>query len=364
MISKACVVGAYQTKLEALAAQGDIELSIIVPPYWREGRQRLVLEQAHAQGYALIVAPMALNGHFHTHFYPTLPSILRRTRPDICHIDEEPYNLATYLAVRTSEKVGAKSVFFTWQNLLRNYPWPFHTMERAVYAQSVGAMAGNQEAEAILREKGFVHPVKVIPQFGVDPDLFQPDDDPRPERPFTIGYAGRLVEQKGVRILAQSLLQLAGEWRWLICGSGPLQSELVQQFASAGSRHRVQFMGQLLSEEMPKFLRQLDLLILPSLTRPNWKEQFGRVLVEAMACGVPVIGSSSGEIPHVIGEGGLIVTEGDVDALWLAIQRLRDNTDERLALGQAGRQRVLERFTQSIIAEQTATFYREMLHAS
>ena len=123
-------------------------------------------------------------------------------------------------------------------------------------------------------------------------------------------------------------------------------------------------MGQLPSEEMPQLLRQLDLLVLPSLTRPNWKEQFGRVLVEAMACGVPVIGSDSGEIPHVIGKGGLVVAEGDVDTLWLAIQRLRDDVDERLVLGRAGRNRVLERFTQSIIAEQTATFYREILHTS
>ena len=71
-------------------------------------------------------------------------------------------------------------------------------------------------------------------------------------------------------------------------------------------------------------MRRFDVLVGPSLTTPRWKEQFGRMLVEAMACGVPVIGSDSGEIPHVIGDAGIVVPEGDRVALCAAIARLRD----------------------------------------
>jgi glycosyltransferase involved in cell wall biosynthesis len=105
----------------------------------------------------------------------------------------------------------------------------------------------------------------------------------------------------------------------------------------------------------------MDVLALTSRTLPNWKEQFGRVLVEAMACGVPVIGSSSGEIPHVIGDAGLIVHEEDVDGLRNGLLQLMRDDALRLELGRRGRQRVLERFTQARVAAETVEIYRSML---
>ena len=187
MISKACVVGSYQTKLEEIAAHKEIDLTVVVPPYWQEQGHRLVLERAHTAGYELIVAPLAFNGSFHTHFYPTLASILRRSRPDICHIDEEPYNLATYLALRAARRLGARTLFFTWQNLLRRYPPPFRQLEAYVYRHTDGALAGNHQAMQVLRDKGYQGPVQVVPQFGVDADIFRPSERPAGERPFLIG---------------------------------------------------------------------------------------------------------------------------------------------------------------------------------
>jgi glycosyltransferase involved in cell wall biosynthesis len=108
---------------------------------------------------------------------------------------------------------------------------------------------------------------------------------------------------------------------------------------------------------MPDRLQQWDVLVLPSLTRSNWKEQFGRILVEAMACQVPVVASNSGEIPNVVGDAGLLVPEGDPGALRDGVAALLDEPARRLALGQAGRARVLARYTHRRIAEQTAQVY-------
>ncbi|MFH1085844.1 MAG: glycosyltransferase [Chloroflexota bacterium] len=357
LISKAAVVGAYQTKFEELAAHADIELTVVTPPCWREGGHRIELERAHTRGYELVVAPTALNGRFHVHFYPTLPAILRRSLPDLCHIDEEPYNLATYLAAQAARRQGARVVFYTWQNLLRRYPFPFGAMERAVYRLARGAIAGNQAAANVLRGKGYAGPVVVIPQFGVDPQLFRPIS-PETPRPFTIGFAGRLVEEKGLRVLADAVCALPGEWRLVLCGHGPLHGELARRFAAAGLAERVTLAGYVSSREMPRYLNAMDVMVLPSLTRPNWKEQFGRVLLEAMACEVPAVGSDSGEIPNVIGEGGLIFREGDASALCAHLAALRDEPGVRHALGRAGRLRVLARYTQAQIAAQTAEFYR------
>jgi glycosyltransferase involved in cell wall biosynthesis len=360
MISKACIVGAYQTKLESIAAQDGVELTVVMPSYWQEGAHHLMLERAHTRGYQLVVAPLAFNGHFHLHFYPTLPAILRHSRPDVCHIDEEPYNLATWLALRAARRVEAKTLFFTWQNLLRRYPWPFSALEKYIYARADAALAGNQEAVAVLRHKGYAGPVRVIPQFGVDPGLFQP----APTRPtngaLTIGYAGRLVEQKGLYTLAEALVGLPGAWRLVLCGTGPLRANLAARLAASGLEARVTFLEYVPSQEMPRQLANMDIVVLPSLTRPNWKEQFGRVLVEAMACGVPVVGSDSGEIPHVIGEAGLVFPEGDVVALRACLATLLGDAALRRDLGAKGRARVLAHYTQAQIAAETVALYRAL----
>lgn len=364
IISKACVVGAYQTKLEAIAAHDDIDLAVIVPPYWRDGRHRLELERAHTVGYELLVAPMAFNGAYHWHWYPGLTRILRGIRPDLVHIDEEPYNLAAYQSWRAARAVGARAIFFTWQNLVRRYPQPFRWMETRVYRGVAGALAGNADAVDVLRAKGYCGLVRVVPQFGVDPECFAPaaptHQEP-PARPFTIGYAGRLVEEKGLWVLLEALERLEGDWRAALYGNGPLRAQFERRAAAKDLAPRIVIQDRVPSTKMPARLRELDALVLPSLTRPNWKEQFGRVLIEAMACGVPVIGSCSGEIPHVIGTAGLLFREGDAAMLAARLAELRADRCLRAQLALRGRERVLDYYTQAAIAAQTVSFYREVL---
>src|SRR2546430_1576859 len=121
MVSKACLVGAYQRKLEELAQRG-IELTVIVPPSWRDESGEVRLERTYTTGYRLLVEPIRFNGYYHLHYYPGLARRMAEFRPDIAHIDEEPYNLATWHALRLAREYGARSLFFSWQNLLRSYP--------------------------------------------------------------------------------------------------------------------------------------------------------------------------------------------------------------------------------------------------
>lgn len=363
IISKACVVGAYQTKLEAIASHDDIELTAIVPPYWRDSGHRIELERAHVSGYELVVAPMACNGAYHWHWYPGLKGLLREARPDLVHIDEEPYNLAAHQAMRAARAVGARSLFFTWQNISRRYPPPFYWFEHAVYRGVHGALAGNADAVSVLRGKGYQGPVRVVPQFGVDAERFAPGpgEPAVPGRPFTIGYAGRLVKEKGLLVLVEALAGLEGDWRARFYGSGPFREPLERTIAAANLSDRIEINDRVSSTEMPARYRELDVLVLPSLTRPNWKEQFGRVLIEAMACGVPVIGSSSGEIPRVVGAAGMLFRERSSSMLRQQLAELRDDPALRELLGLRGRERVLDYYTQTAIARQTVAFYREVM---
>jgi glycosyltransferase involved in cell wall biosynthesis len=360
MVSKALVVGIYQKKLEELARLPGVELTAVVPPYWRDAAGRLELERRYTTGYNLVVEPMALNGNYHLHLYPRLGKWMRQVRPDLVHIDEEPYNLATAHALWLARRAGAKSLFFSWQNLQRHYPLPFRLLERYVLDRADYGIVGNREAAGVWRAKGYAGPLEIIPQFGVDPDLFAPGS--RPDgRGFVVGYVGRLVEEKGVDLLLEALAKLEGAWRAYILGSGPAHEGLQQQARALGLAARVSFDDQIPSAQMAGYYRQLDVLVLPSRTRPNWKEQFGRVLVEAMACGVPVIGSDSGEIPHVIGDAGLIFPEGQVDVLHAHLMRLMMDAELRADLAQRGRERVLARFTQAQVAAKTHRVYRAML---
>jgi glycosyltransferase involved in cell wall biosynthesis len=155
--------------------------------------------------------------------------------------------------------------------------------------------------------------------------------------------------------------QLPGIWRVQIAGEGPERRPLEKLARELGIAERVHFDGVIRSAQMPAYLRQLDALVLPSRTLPNWKEQFGRVLVEAMACETVVIGSDSGEIPNVIGPAGLIFSEDDASALRNHLLRLMQTPHLRAELGRAGRERVHQHYTQSQIAAGTVGVYREMV---
>lgn len=361
MISKACVVGAYQRKLEALACLPDIDLTVIVPPSWRDPSGELKLERAYTKGYRLLVEPIRFNGNFHLHYYPTLPRRIRELRPDIVHIDEEPYNVATWHALWAAKRIGAKALFFSWQNIARAYPIPFAWGERWTLRTVDYAIAGTDSAAEVWRSKGYRKPLAVIQQFGVDPDVFTPSIAKQVGSGFVIGCVGRLVPEKGIDTLIRAVALLSGAWRLEVVGQGPERGALERLARSLNVADRVAFSGQLPSMRMAAFYRQLDAAVVPSRTRPNWKEQFGRAIVEAMACGVPVIGSDSGAIPDVVGDGGLIFPEGDVQALADHLDALMRDETLRRALAEAGRAQVVQLYTHAQIAAQTAEVYHAML---
>lgn len=362
IVSKACLVGTYQTKLELIAQQDDVELAVVVPPVWQDPAGPVRLERAHTEGYTLWVDPLRFNGQYHLHYYPKLGQRIAHFQPDIVHMDEEPYNLATFLGVRQARAAGAKTLFFTWQNLYRRYPVPFRWLESYVLNHVDYALMGNHTAVDVFQRKGYTGPQKVIPQFGVAADLFTPPPQPRdPTRGMIIGAAGRLVPEKGLDVLLQAAARLEGNWRIHMAGDGPTRPSLEKLAHDLGIGNHVFFDGVLPSTEMPTYLRQLDVLVLPSRTQPNWQEQFGRILIEAMACEVAVVGSETGEIPHVIGEAGLTFAENDVAALHAHLQNLLQQPAWRQELGQAGRARVLANYTQAQIAAQTTAVYRDLL---
>lgn len=302
-------------------------------------------------------------------FYPwILWPLLLSLKPNLIQVDEEPPSLALLEVLLLKPWLRCPVLFFSWENLPIRYRWPFSAVRRFNLNRADGAIAGTQEASQRLREAGFSGPIAVIPQLGIDPKRFYPSRNESLRQKlglhaFTIGYIGRFVPEKGLWVLLDALSSLQGDWQCLLVGEGPIREEWLCQAQQRGLRERVFWMPTVSHAEVPDYINAMDALVLPSLTTPRWKEQFGHVLIEAMACGVPVIGSNSGAIPEVIGDAGLIVPEGDPRALAQAIDSLRFSSAQKAILGRKGRARVLALYTNEHIGRQTFRFWQEVLDA-
>jgi glycosyltransferase involved in cell wall biosynthesis len=359
LISKAMTVAATHGKARLLGRH--CRLVLITPERWS------AYSAEHAEvprDFVWVRLPAMLSGHNHLHIYRGLRRTLDQLRPDLVHIDEEPWSAVTWQALRHARRLKARTLAFTWQNIDKRYPPPFGAIERHTHRQVNLIIAGNDEAAGLLRRRGFAGPIRVIPQFGVDLDIFVPRPSTRkqlglPGDCFLIGYVGRLIPEKGVRTPVEALVQLP-QVRLALAGTGPDESALRRFAARLGVANRVHFLGGVPSTRVPDVIAGVDALILPSRTSPRWKEQFGRVLVEAMAMGIPVIGSDSGEIPRVIGDAGLVFPEGNAPALAVAVQMLQDDS-LRTQLVSRGFDRVRAHFAQECIAGLTLDAWRSAL---
>jgi glycosyltransferase involved in cell wall biosynthesis len=362
IVSKTFVADTAQRQLEWIARQPNVELTLITPTAWHSDDGRVLpFAPRFTEGYGIKQLPVLFNGHYHFYLYRGLRPALRSLAPDIVHIDEEPYNPAGAQAQRGADAVGARTVFVAWQNLYRAYPFPFARLEQFDYQRTAHIIAGNAAAGQVVRRKGYAGPLSTFSVHGVDPAIYRPLPRIPDGDAFVIGYIGRLVLYKGVGLLVEALQGLPEHCRLRLIGSGPDEATLRQQAEQMGVAARVEFLPAVPTTQVPAALAKLDVMALPSLTQPNWMEQFGRTIIEAMACEVAVIGSDSGEIPNVVGDAGLIMPEGDASALRDGLLKLSTHPELRQMYASRGRARVLEQFTQEQVARKIAAVYQQVM---
>ena len=367
-IAHNAVAVSNRRRVEALRSQPGIEVTLLTPPWWFEEGRRIEVPPAAPWR----VGRTVFSGNGTRHLYLTgLVAALRAAQPDVIDLYEEPFSLVALqtLVLRNLLAPGAALVFYSAVNVHRQWRWPYRWIEQMVLKHADGAHVPNHDVVPILRAKGFAHqPVNVIP-LGVDEERFaevQPMKVPGGARP-RISFVGRLEPVKALVVLLDAFAQLTTPASLVIAGDGSERDRLHARIGALAQQ--VKIVPPIAYEDMPAFLKSLDILVLPSVTiLPLHREQFGRVLVEAMAAGVAVIGSSSGAIPEVIGDAGLVVPERDPGALAGAIDRLLANPEHRDALKKRGHQRVQERFAWPVVAEQTIDLFRAALayrrHAS
>lgn len=378
------IVDLNREKYRELAkVEPNIEVILVVPRRWQPGGvQNQIVETQPVQEKSFQVIPVSnfsQNNQGLLTFGTEIIWLLSRFKPNIIQVEQGSKSLGYAQLITLNRLLGlkAKNLFFTWWNLHYSLKFPISILEAYNLRHTDGIVAGNQDGANILRDRGYSGPIAVMPQLGIDEGLFKskPVPDLRQElgiqpQDFVVGFVGRFVEEKGLLTLSQALEQLANfPWKWLLLGRGELRSQLENWAGSKGFQDRIIWIESVPHDRVQDYINLLNVLVLPSettykfktLTSVGWKEQFGHVLIEAMACRVPVIGSDSGEIPHVIGNSGLVFPEGNVEALKNALVQLMDSPELAEELAQRGFDRTLSQYTNKSLAKQLFEFYKTIL---
>ena len=336
-LSHSAVVDEWRGRERALTALG-VEVALLSARRWHAGGVPVSLE---ARPGERVIGVHTLGRHPALFVYDPRP-VWRALGEewDVIDVHEEPFALATaeVLLLRALRRRSRRTpvVLYTAQNLRKRYPVPFRWVERWALRSASGISACNVDAAGIVESKGFAGRARVIP-LGVDDGRFRPAAAPgsemgdtadaaeegagsRPGPPITIvvGFLGRLVPEKGLLVLLEAVARHPGT-HLRIGGAGPLGDELPSRAAALGIGDRVEFTGSVAPDDIVDFYRTLDVLAVPSIPTASWTEQFGRVAVEAMACGVPVVSSDAGALPDVVGGAGIVVAAGDASALGEAL---------------------------------------------
>lgn len=383
VISHSYVVDLNCEKLRILASlEPGIEVTIVVPKRWKPGGvMKDAIETRYQKEGSFRVIPISnfsQNNQGLLTFGSDLISLLKEFRPSIIQVEQGSKSLAYAQLITLNRLLGlkAKNLFFTWWNLPYELKFPISLLEAYNLKHTNGIVVGNQDGAGILCDRGYQGKLCVMPQLGIDDSLFC--SQPQPElaaklgihpSDFVVGFVGLFVPEKGILTLIRSLANLRDrKWKLLLLGRGDLKTEIQQQAKKLGFSERLIWIESVPHAEVYRYINLMNTLVLPSettnqfktLTSAGWKEQFGHVLIEAMACQIPVVGSDSGEIPNVIDRAGLVFPEGNVEELSDRLKSLIDDRNFAEDLGQRGYQRVIAKYTNWALAKELLDFYRSL----
>lgn len=289
-----------------------------------------------------------------------LRAVVRDVRPQLLHMVADPWTPTAaagaaaardlkipYVLVATSSLGGPRGMTSKWQ------------ADRV--RDGAAALAGTVRPalDHLLAGSATPKPTAVLPSGGLTiPAPWHQRPEPNP---VIFASVGRLVPERGVDLLLDALSESYGEWRLRVAGTGPMHEALEQQAQRLGLSARIEWLGAMPRDQLPALWQQVDVLVAPSRSTPEWVEPTGAVVLQAMAHGVAPVVSRCGALPDVVGDGGLVVDEGDIAALARAIQGLVAEPTRCRVIGSAARQRVLEQQGDGPVAERMLLLWRRAL---
>ncbi|MBT3985304.1 glycosyltransferase family 4 protein [archaeon] len=313
-------------QLDILSKYKNIDLHLLVPSKYERTLKTFSINRktfANKNYTAHLTNLIFLKKESALFFFSPLLKYLLNINPDVIHVEEEPYSLFSF-QLMTLTKIflpKTKIITFSWENIYyKKRPFPLSFFENFSLNAADYALPGNQDALNILRKKGFKKPMKIVPRYGINLNYFKKTPIKKLKSKLKlkgkiIGFIGRLVVDKGIDTLMKAASLLDQEYTLVIIGRGPEKKNLIKYAKKLGILDNIRFIDTVEYSSIPQYMSTFDAFVLPSRSMPKWKEQFGHVIIEAMACEIPVIGSDSGEIPHVIAKAGLVFKENDYTEL-------------------------------------------------
>lgn len=372
VISHSAIQPTYHRKFEEISKLGDVSIRVIVPEKWVENTQVLHFSKIDKPNLTFIPAKVTFPGYGSRFFFiSNIAKHFYEFKPNIIHLEEEPWSLCAIQTIILRKILCPKSplIFRTSLSIPIKQRFNFlaESIEKITFRESDFAFILSEKAGKILRQKGYKKGMKVSPN-GVDSAVFRRIDVSElkqklgiTEDDFIIGYVGRIMRMKGLDTLLKSCSMIDRKYKLLLVGSGDYKDDLILLARDLGIIDKLILVGAVSAMEVPKYMNCMNVLVLPSITTPGWVEFFGRVLVEAMMCQVPVIGSSSGEIPNVVADAGLIFQEADPFDLKDKLLTIIDNVDLRDELIKKGSARASSLYTWESIAKDTYETYCSLL---
>ncbi len=380
VISHTYIAAINREKWRVLAGcNPDVQVTVVCPTTWPSCLFSHRVSAADVAADDLknchfIPLPAFWTGNEVKYFYSffQLLRVLKSCRPDVIQVEQGVCALSYLQVIIFAKLLRLKSrfIFFTWINwevkrsLSRRLVWQW--VERFNAYFSDGAFAGNQKAKEILQKNGFHKTITVLPQLGVDTKIFYPAVETNVAGHHKILYVGRLVVEKGIFLLLRAFALLSKQqpgWQLVFVGKGPDCEKLKQEIQGLQLEDAVKIQDPVSHEKIAPLLRSADILVLPSYDTLEWKEQFGHVLIEAMACKIPVVGSTGGEIPHVISDAGLVFEQKNEINLCEKLGLLMCDEKMRKSLGEKGYKRVMKLYSHEAIAQAAMKVWQKVREA-
>lgn len=356
-----------------------MELTVIVPEVYYPDHvgtvSSLCLANSESQdGYQVIPVPLRDPHRYYAGFvFAQLAKAIKAADPDIIHVLDEPVSrfVKQTILIKLFHGLHASVISYAFENL----PMPrkpfFRLKWKLLWNWLAGVTASNQESLDNLVVAGYGSKLAIERIFwGTSLELYRPLDKDSLRREhgicssFIVGGVGGFLPQKGFRVLLDAIALLPADIHCILIGSGPELDNLERRAREPDLLGRVRIISQVPPEKVVEYMNVFDLFVIPSLTTPFWKEQFGKVIAEAMACGIPVIGSDSGAIPEVIGDAGVVTPEGDHETLADTIWSLRDNPEKRRELSAKGLERAANELSMETFVARHFQFYRRLTGAA
>jgi glycosyltransferase involved in cell wall biosynthesis len=289
-----------------------------------------------------------------------LRAVVRDVRPQLLHVVGDPWTPTAeagaaaardlkipYVVVATSSLGGPRGITSRWQ------------ADRVRTGAAALAGTVRPALDHLLGGSSSTKPTAVLPPGGLAiPAPWSPRAEPDP---VIFASVGRLVPERGVDLILDALSECHGEWRLRVAGTGPIHEALEQQAQRLGLSARIAWLGAMPRAELSTLWREVDVLVSPSRSTPEWVEPTGAVVLQAMAHGVAAVVSQCGALPDVVGDAGLVVDEGDLPALTRALQGFVAERSLCRMIGSAARQRVLEQQGDGPVAERMLLLWRRAL---